>query len=386
MIRRALYYITHWEAWHWLAKYIPILPVWCWIVARHRNPWFFTPSNPTLTFGGFFGEPKSEMYRQLPQRYCPASVYISPSICVSDLENCMETSGLTFPVAVKPNVGMMGLMFRRIEDVVQLARYHAAMTTDYIIQEWVKLPLEVSVFYYRIPGQDRGTITGFLKKEFLEVYGNGKKTLLQLMEDYPRVAFRLDEMKMKHRRRLHQVIPDGEPVILSQALNLSRGGKLVSLAGEKDERLLRVFDELSHFSGNFFFGRYDIKCESVEELKRGNFRILEYNGAGAEPHHIYGDGNSLFTACSILVQHWNMLSKISRCNRKRGVMSWTFRDGWNYMTMALAHFRALRELDLQFDADSSIQTEGDTQRVGPKPGAESIAWAPGNKRKVYEPA
>ena len=55
-----LYKITHWENWNYQLKYIPIGPVWIWYCIRSRNPWFFTASNPTLTFGGFEGEGKKE--------------------------------------------------------------------------------------------------------------------------------------------------------------------------------------------------------------------------------------------------------------------------------------------------------------------------------------
>ena len=102
--------------------------------------------------------------------------------------------------------------------------------------------------------------------------------------------------------------PPGEIYILSYALNLSRGGKLVSLAHEKDDRLLKVFDELSHYTKYFYYGRYDIKCSSIEDLKEGkNFSILEYNGSGAEPHHAYGNGNTLWQAHKIFLHHWKIL-------------------------------------------------------------------------------
>ena len=70
-------------------------------------------------------------------------------------------------------------------------------------------------------------------------------------------------------------------MILSYASNRSRGGKLISLAHEIDEDLVRVFDQISHQSKHFYYGRYDIKCASIEKLKKGiDFSILEYNGAG----------------------------------------------------------------------------------------------------------
>jgi hypothetical protein len=322
------------------------MPVWLWFCIRARSLWFFTASNPTLTFGGFEGEPKHEMYDQLPKHTYPLTFLITYPTPFPRLKRLMMDE-LSYPVAVKPDCGRMGLMFRKINSAEELLRYHSGLKADFILQEFVDYPLEVSVFYYRMPGEKKGTITGFIKKEYLSVTGDGISTLGELMQNYPRVRFRLDEMKIKHADNLTKVLPVGETFILCHALNLSRGGKLVSLEHEKDDSLLKVFDELSHYRGHFYFGRYDVKCASIEDLKLGrNFSILEFNGAGAEPHHVYGNGNTLFQALKILVQHWKILLKISQANHKNGIPYWNFTRGLAHLKKARTHFKILRQLDI----------------------------------------
>ena len=112
--------LTHWESWHYMAKYIPIMPVWAWYCLRSRSLWFFTPSNPTISFGGFEGETKSEMYAQLPKGSYPESIYILPSLAVQQVEELLQQSSLKFPFAAKPDAGMMGFMFRRINNLDEL--------------------------------------------------------------------------------------------------------------------------------------------------------------------------------------------------------------------------------------------------------------------------
>lgn len=342
--KATLYRLTRWETWDWRIKYILIAPAWFWFCLRARSPWFFTAANPTLTFGGFDGESKKEMYAQLPPGSYPKSFYASPRTSFTEVEKLAETMG--FPLAVKPEVGKMGLMFRRINTVGKLQEYHEKIQCRYIVQEFINYPLEVSVFYYRIPGEEKGNITGFIRKDFMEVTGDGHSTLWELILKYPRATFRLDEMKAKHKARLHQVLLPGERYCLSPALNLSRGGKLVSLEQEKDERLLKVFDHISHYTGNFYYGRYDIKCRSIEELKEGkNFSILEYNGSGAEPHHVYGNGYNLIQACAILISHWGMLYRISRKNHNNGINYWPLNRGWKFISHAAKKIKLLKELD-----------------------------------------
>lgn len=322
------------------------MPVWLWYCIKARSFWFFTPSNPTITFGGFEGESKKEMFDQLPPGSYPKTSHISHGLPFDEVTRLMAESDIEFPVAVKPDVGMMGFMFRKLESIDKLRSYHSRMPVNYIIQEFVCYPIEVSIFYYRLPDTEKGAITGFIRKEFLEVVGDGSSTLRELIDNYPRVRFRLEEMRSKHESRLDQVLKTDERYCLSNALNLSRGGKLVSLEHEKDEQLLQVFDELSHYTKHFYYGRYDIKCASVDDLKQGkNFYILEYNGCGAEPHHIYGNGNSLLEAYRIVLHHWQMLYRISTYNHRRGIGYWKFREGWSFLRNAKRHFRMLRKLD-----------------------------------------
>lgn len=287
------------------------------------------------------------IYDLLPKRFIPKSIYIEPEWSLQNVEDRLKEAGLTYPVAVKPNVGMIGLMFRKIDNDEELSLYHETITVEYILQELVDFPMEVSLFYYRMPGEQNGTITGFVRKEALEVIGDGQSTLESLMQQLMnRPGFKLEEWKAKHRNRLNDVIPAGEIFKLSWVANLSRGARLVSLEGEKDETLLRLFDNISHASKYLYYGRYDCKCSSIEDLKKGeNFTILELNGTGAEPHHMYGNGNNLFGAFRIIAQHWQALYSIARYHHKRGVKYKTLKEGIQFTWRSNKHFKHLRELD-----------------------------------------
>lgn len=347
-LKKSIYKLTHWETWPYRVKYIPLIPAWLWYCLRSGSWWFFSSSNPSLTFGGFEGETKSEMYKQLPPGTYPPSIFIKPGSPFEEVEKLFIAEKFSYPCAVKPDIGTMGFMFRKIDNPQQLKMYHRKMPSVYIIQQWVNYPLEVSVFYYRFPDQQKGTITGFIKKEFLQVMGDGISSLWQLINKYERVQFRLEEMRLKHAHNLNDIIPAGETYILSHALNLSRGGKLVSLEHEKDEKLLKVFDDLSHYTKNFFYGRYDIKCNSVEELKEGrNFSILEFNGSGAEPHHAYGNNNTLWQAHKIFLHHWKILFLISRYNHLHGIRYWDFRPGWKFLKIARKEYNMLKKVDAE---------------------------------------
>jgi hypothetical protein len=339
--------VRNWELWPFELRYALITPVWIWYCLRSGTPWFFSSSNPTITFGGFEGEGKKEMYELLPEGSYPRTIYIQPETPFEEVSRAVQASGFHYPFVAKPDVGMKGLLFRKIDSEEKLAIYHRKNRVEYIVQDLVDYPLEVSVFYYRYPDQEKGVISGFIQKELMDVYGDGEHTLLELIMAHPKARHRPEEMRIKHEEQLDRVLAKGERYILTHAANLNRGAKFTNLADQIDEDLLRVFDPISH-RAQFYYGRYDIKCASIEELKQGrNFSILEFNGAGAEPNHVYNAGFSLWQAYAVFLHHWKVLYRISRYNHRQGVPQWPLMKGLRFLRAAKRHLAVLEQADTE---------------------------------------
>jgi hypothetical protein len=339
--------VTNWELWPFKLRYFLISPVWLWYCLRSRSFWFFSASNPTLTFGGFEGEGKREMYDQLPEHMIPRTTYIQPGCVFEEVQDKILERGLTYPFIVKPDVGMKGLLFRKIDSEQELLRYHSKMPFEYIIQDLITYPLEVSVFYYRFPNRKEGVITGLIQKELMVVTGDGKRTLWQLIQEHPKARHRQEEMQIKHEKFLDQVLPEKKRYILTYAANLNRGASFTNLSHLISARLTRFFDELS-YPTKFYYGRYDIKCASIDSLQEGkDFVILEFNGSGAEPNHVYNCNYSLFQAYREFLMHWKVLYQISRYNHLNGCPYWSFTRGWKFLRAAKRHLRRLEELDTE---------------------------------------
>ncbi|MEO7140288.1 MAG: hypothetical protein ABIY51_08480 [Ferruginibacter sp.] len=315
-------------------------------MARARAVWFFTPSNPSLTFGGMDGEPKKEMYDLLPADLYPTTFNVFPSEPFEKLLAEVKRHGIPFPLIVKPEVGGQGILFRKIDTVDELKHYHRLVPVEYIVQRMVHYPIEVSVFYIRHPQQQKGKVTGFLHKIPLQVCGDGKRTLEQLVLRHEKAAKRLGELHSKHKEQWQTIIPIGEKYMLSHAANHNRGAHFIDLKEHIDEKLVEVFDKISLSVNDFFYGRYDIMCNSIEELKAGkNFTILEYNGCGAEPNHFYDTGYSLGAAYSEILNHWKDLYEISMYNRSQGIAPWSYKKGNKFLKETNALFKVMREAD-----------------------------------------
>lgn len=338
--------IKNWEQWPFKLLYAPIVPVWLWYMIRSGSVWFFTPSNPKLTFGGMDGEPKKEMHDLLPPHLRPKYFNVKPKEIFSTIIKNLELEGIKYPLIVKPEIGGQGILFRKIDTEEHLRIYHEKIPVEYFIQDFVKYPFEVSLFYYRYPFEKKGTITGFLQKVPMQVTGDGNHTLEQLIMLNSKSNKRLDELRPKHENNFKNIIPEGEKYILSYAGNHNRGAHFIDLSKEITDTLTHTLDEISLGINDFFYGRYDIMCNSIEELKEGkNFVILEYNGCGAEPNHFYDTGYRLSEAYNEILKHWKILYKISRYNFKQGVQYWPFLKGVRFRITTKKYFKIINEAD-----------------------------------------
>ncbi|HSU27618.1 MAG TPA: hypothetical protein VLJ68_04500 [Chitinophagaceae bacterium] len=341
--------LTHWELWPFNVIYTPLGVVWIYYAIRARAFWFFTPSNPTLIFAGFEGGSKKEMYDQLPDWSYPTTILVKAGIPEAALRDEIKKAGLQYPIVAKPDTGMQGVLFRVLENNTELMHYHGKLPVDYILQTFVDLPMEFSVFHIRYPGETKGMVTGFILKDYMHVKGDGQSSLEVLVNEHPKAKHRLAEMKQKHGANWASIIPEGEKYFLSYAGNHNRGARFINLHKEIDQRLCDVFDRISNESGSFYFGRYDLKCTSIEDLKEGkNLFLLEFNGAGAEPNHIYDCGMKYSKALKVVAMHWRHLYKIGAINHRKGVPYWGYWKGRKFLRNARKEFERLTKIDLSF--------------------------------------
>lgn len=318
--------------------------MWLWYCIRSRSLWFFSTSNPTLTFGGFEGESKREMYSQLPQNYYPRTVYILPQKPIDEVIDYLQICRFLYPFIVKPEVSTEGILVRKIENEDQLRKYHQKVPVAYMIQDYVNYPLEVCIFYNRRPFKKNGEISGFISKQLPALKGDGVSTIKELLKESGEANTK-EELNKLHENALDKILKKEELFYLSVIGNRYHGSKFYDLSRFIDDELLALFDKIS-LANNFYYGRYDIKCLSVEDLKKGkNFSILEFNGAGSIPNHVFAGKFTLMQAYKEITRHWRILYEISNFNHRSGLPYWRFLKGCRFLNKTMKHYKTLREHD-----------------------------------------
>ncbi len=320
--------LFNWEYWPFNAVYVWTIPAWIYFCIRCRSLFFFTASNPCIENGGLLGESKKDIHHILPKGSFPTTIHF---LAGTDPEKVLEQVGelgLTFPVVGKPDIGGRGRGVKMLRSQVDICSYAQKATLDFHIQAYIPYPLEVGIFYYRFPNEEKGKISGIVGKQFLTVTGNGRDDLHRLIKNDKRGIMYLASLENMHKDNLQRVPAQGEEVLLSEIGNHARGSKFLDRSNWIDNELTDTIDQLSKQIDGFYFGRFDIRYRSWEELKKGeHYMIIELNGAGAEPTHIYDPEHSVFFAIREIVRHWNILARISKINHSRGLPYPSFSEG-----------------------------------------------------------
>ena len=309
--------LFNWEYWPFHVVYGPIYLYWFWLCARAKSFFFFNTSNPSIINGGFLMESKKEIYDLIPATYYPATLFFRARTGNKKVLATVNEKQLRFPLVGKPDIGMQGKAVKKLLNYADLIEYTSHSKVDFLIQEFVPFEKEIGIFYYRYPGETKGHISGIVEKEFLTITGDGLSNMETLLKKKKRHILQLPVLRKTYGKELNKVLKHGEEFLLVPYGNHVRGAKFIDGSYLIDEVLTQTIDAVCQQIKGFYFGRLDIRYNSWEELKQGKeFSIIELNGAGSEPTHMYDPKHSIFFAWKEIIRHWNILFRISRINHQ----------------------------------------------------------------------
>lgn len=331
MFKKILYHpflirLLHWEYWPFHVVYAPLYLIWFWFCLKARSVFFFNTSNPLIENGGFLMESKKAIYDLMPDHFYPATFFFEKGTLSKEVLASIKANGLKYPLIAKPNIGMRGMSVKKITDDNTLIAYINESQVDFLVQDYIPYENEVGIFFCKKPGEAEGKITGIVGKEFLTVTGDGTNSIAQLLAAEKRFKLQLPVLQKSFPEIMLEIPAAGEKRLLVPYGNHARGSKFIDISGEADDELNKAVNEMCNQIPEFYFGRIDLRYKNWEALKKlQNFSIIELNGAGSEPTHIYDPKHSIFFAWKEIVRHWSLLTEISIINHKRLKMP--------YMTM-----------------------------------------------------
>ncbi len=321
---------TQWEYWPMAAFYIPVFPYYVFLSAKAGHPFFYVAANPGIKSGGSGFESKYDTIKMLPQKWAPKTVLAQKGTNFDSLKIALRQKGIDFPMIAKPDVGFRGLLVEKVNNFEQLKAHIQKHRIDFIIQEFIESPIEFSVFYHKIPGESKGKITSLTIKEFLQIDGDGQTKFGDLLNKSPRAKVILEDLHLRYKNLWHTIPVKGKKIKVVEIGNHCRGTHFINGNHLIDKQLHQTFDELNQKVSGWNYGRVDVRCESIEALKMGDFKIIEINGVLSEPTHIYdASQSSYWQAVKEIARHWKILYQVATKNHDN--FGAEYDDTWEYI-------------------------------------------------------
>ncbi|AFM04977.1 Tubulin-tyrosine ligase family [Bernardetia litoralis DSM 6794] len=355
-MKKPLWWIkmTNFEYWSFWFFYLPTVPYGLYLALRSGSLAYFTSVNPAVPLSGLQGQPKQDILKLLDEKYLPKSLYFKHNSDFEFVKFQIEKKQIKFPFIIKPEVGERGKGVEKMDSFKELQDYLNEYTkenkSDFIIQEFLKEPIELGVLYYRLPnnlkskvsGEEEkirlkkfrnSAITSIVQKEFLTVIGDGKKTLSELIGDSDRARFQKKRLQKEFAQEWNVTIPINKKIILEHIGNHCRGTKFVDANYLVTEKNIAAFDEIMKSLENYYYGRFDIKVSSMEDFKEGKgIKIMEVNGVASEPAHIYDPKTPILKAYRDILWHMKIIQVISFQNKKDGTAFASFSQIWKIVS------------------------------------------------------
>jgi hypothetical protein len=307
--------------------YLPIFPYWLWLCAKARSCFFFFAANPHIEHGGWDMESKYKIYESMKGYACPRTVLLDTKNFFA-VQTELRHTAWQFPFYAKPDIGSKGAGVVLVTAWPHLQKALHEAKCKYMIQEPCKHQCELGIFYVRHPHTNKYSITGIVKKEPLLAVGDGKRTLLQIVLSDTRARMQIEQLEQKFGEALQQIPAGGEQVMLSSIGNHALGSKFVNITQACTLALQDSIHNIAMQIPEFYFGRLDVMCKSIDDaMQGGELEVVEVNGAGSEPTHLYDPTHSLWQVWRIIIKHWQLLYEVSAANKKRGHKYGTFAQG-----------------------------------------------------------
>lgn len=321
----------------WLSN-LPIAGFYLWFAVKARHLLFFTAANPAIPLGGAMGESKYNILKRIPASILPKMVLATAGMTFSEVLAALKSSDISFPVIAKPDVGERGFLVKKIGDADELREHLHRYPVDFILQEFISMPLEASVLFILFPGaKSRFEITSVCIKEFLQITGDGKSSMRQLVLDNERAAFQLERLELEYGNKMEAVLPAGQVRSLGLIGNHCLGTKFINGNYLIDKQLVDAFEKICRQISGIHYGRFDLKCADSEALKNGRVQVMELNGVLGEPAHVYDPAVGAWRAYRDFWRHWRLIFEVSEANRKLGVSVATLREGRAQMQQYFAY-------------------------------------------------
>ncbi len=313
----------------WL-NLVPMVSQWIWLGLRHGSFTLPSSTNPGITSGGLVGEGKMEYFTAMGARGVAATAAHIAIVTGEDrseqhLQKRIDGASLAFPLVAKPDIGWCGYGVRLLHCMQDLTNYAQRFPADadFVLQRYLPEPGEAGLFYMRHPAEPAGRLIGILLRDYPLVIGNGKDSIAALVAKDARIQRGSADPMHEIGYDATRIPPLGEHVRLSTVASTRVGGRYRDGSALVTQALTAAVDAIAKDMGDpatgpFLVGRFDVRYRDEASLQRGDFTIMEVNGAGSEAVHAWDPKYQIRDVYRIVFAKQRELFAIGSEQRRRG--------------------------------------------------------------------
>jgi hypothetical protein len=332
---RTIELLWNWRYWPMELLYLPLtLYILCVESLRTGHLFYFASANPLVPLGGFAADSKYAIIKRIPQRFRPQTLFIDRKVPYSEELSERILRAFEFPVIAKPDIGEGGFLVRKLNNIREWQAYHEQHDMAYLIQEFIDLPIELSISVNDASGKLE--ITGITEKRLVTLIGDGHSTIATLLKKRKSSHYCRKNILHLIGNKASEILPEGAVVQPVSIGNWNYGTEYFHRPEWNTEELQNLIASINETTGLFHYARYDLKCSDHDRtsmtmipngLKDGQFKILEINGVKGEAIHLYDPANSIIGAYREIFRHWKYIRRISQRNAGDGIKETRLREG-----------------------------------------------------------
>lgn len=300
---------------------MPLVVQWFWLSARYGSATLPSVLNPRIETGGLAGESKLSYLEPIDAKlrgWIADTHAVRPG---DDALRVRECAGLSYPLIAKPDIGWCGYGVRRIETDAELADYARAFPGDavFLLQRFASEANEAGLHYVRDADAAQGRVVALTVRHQPHVIGDGARSVAMLIADDARAQRKVETYReVLGDAALARVPAVGERVNLTTVASVRVGGRYQDMTACVMPALERTVDEIAQSIGDFHYGRFDVKFESLADLSQGRFTVIEINGAGSEAIQYWDPDVPLLTTFAGVFAKQRALFALAAAMRRRG--------------------------------------------------------------------
>jgi hypothetical protein len=321
-----------WEQLPWQIQFLPSVIKYIHVVGDMNT------INPDISgLSGMVGASKAHLNTKVNPIFRPKDALFNIGVTVEQMQRRIIEKKILFPIFIKPVKGERAAGVEFLRDKEALSHVIIDRKRSYIIEEAIMTHAEFCINVQRNLESNMFSVFSITERIIPKVTGDGLSSIRQLIPGLDLTD--LQKQKIENALDssfLNKVLERNISENVVRTASISYGTEYVKLNLNPNQKKLleHQINQMLLPADGFNIGRFDIKANNLQALLVGDCKVVELNGIGGMPTHVYETHLSIEQKQNILDEYFELLQIFSRQQVSRGFKSIGFWTAFKQITRA----------------------------------------------------